>query len=305
MSKRVSFARILLKNRGEYTLLPYRVDPRKRRWQKRRSESAGTTKPSGFGSVALPGWERRLPERFVFEQFGDLREGIRGREGPVLIGELADSGERWVLKPTNEGAVAKEIISSVVGRSLGLNVPPAAVVEKGKKLMAASMLVPDLSHLAPFSNRDPLYRGPNGPENVPNYWQQVALGDLLGDIDRKGGNWGVTPDGQRWDFDFSLSQEAYNFLGPDEPGWNRMRLKHMQKSLERKRQAISPEAFERYLEPYRTLAESEPEKLYGWLGDTGDLGVILMVDGSLRDTLIAAGRANREAVRLALKEVGV
>ncbi|MGK0618104.1 hypothetical protein [Meiothermus cerbereus] len=305
MSKRVSFARILLKNRGEYALLPSKVDPRKHRWQKRRSESARTTKPSGFGSVALPGWERRLPERFVFEQFGDLREGNRGREGPVLIGELADSGERWILKPTNEGAVSREIIASVIGRSLGLNVPPAAVVEQGKKLMAASMLVPELRHAAPFSSRNPLHFGPDGPENVPNYWQQVALGDLLGDIDRKGGNWGVTPDGRRWDFDFSLSQEAYNFLGPDEPGWNRMRLKHMKQNLERKRQAVSPEAFQRYLEPYRTLAENDPEKLYGWLGGVSDLGVILIVGGSLRDTLIASGRANREAARLALNEVGV
>ncbi len=302
MSKRVSFARILLKNRGEYALLPSKVDPRKRRWQKRRSESAGTTKPSGFGSVALPGWEHYPPKRFAFEEFRDLCEGNRGREGPVLIGELADSGEHWVLKPTNEGAVAKEIIASVVGRSLGLNVAPAAVAEKGKMLMAASMLVPELSHQAPFNNRDPLYRGPEGPD-IPNYWQQVALGKLLGDVDRKGGNWGVTPDGRRWDFDFSLSENAHYFVFPDTEDLNRGRVRHMRSTIEQMRPKLSGPVFERFLEPYRLLAEGDPEKLYSWVGDTDDLGVLLIDGRKLKDALIEAGHANRKAAQAVLKEL--
>jgi hypothetical protein len=301
MSKRVSFARILLKNRGEYALLPSRVDPRKRRWQKRRSESAGTTKPSGFGSVALPGWERHLPERFVFERFGNLRQGSAGRHGPVSVGELPN-GEHWVLKPTGEGAVSNEIIASVVGRSLGLLVPPAGVVEKGKNLLAASMYVPELRHVAPFSIRDPLYFGPDGPD-IPNYWQQVALGKLLGDIDRKGGNWGVTPDGRRWDFDFSLSENAYYFVSPDAEDLNRGRARHMRSTIEQMRPKLSGPAFERFLEPYRLLAEGEPEKLYGWVGDTGDLGVLLIDGRKLKDALIEAGYANRKAAQVVLKEL--
>ncbi|WP_233493208.1 MULTISPECIES: hypothetical protein [unclassified Meiothermus] len=302
----VSYARILIKGREGYALLPSKADPRKRRWQKlpKADQSAGTTKPKGFGSLALPGWERRLPERLPFERFGNLSKGEMGRRGPVLLAEVEGSreGERWVLKPSNEGAAANEIIASVVGRSLGLNVPPAIVVEKEADLLAGSLYVPELRHVASFNVRNQLIFGPDGPEDIPNYWPQAALGKMLGDIDRKGGNWGVAPDGQRWDFDFSLSEGASKFVAPDTPDWNRQRLIDFREAIEWGRSKLSPSAFRRYLEPFQAIADTDPEKLYGWAGRVGDLGGLFLGKGPLGPSLIKAGHANRKAVQAALQE---
>lgn len=296
--KRIAYARTLLKGRPGYALKPSKANPRVRRWTK---QSAGATTATGFAALALPGAERRLPERFSLQQFGPLREGRMGRNGPVWVGELPN-GERWVLKPTTEGAAANEILASVVGRSLGLKVPPAGVVEGGRELLAASLYVPELRHSAPFNSRNPLHFGPDGPD-IPNYWQQVALGKLLGDIDRKGGNWGVAPDGQRWDFDFSLSEEAAKFVAPDAPDWNRHREQSFREAIEALRPRLSPAALGRFLEPYRTLAESDPEELYGWVAGVGDLGVLHLGGRSLKDALIEAGYANRRAAQAVLSEV--
>lgn len=314
----VSYAAFSPKVREGYALKPSKNNPRVKRWmrlrphpQEKSAQSSGATKPAGFGSLALPGWERRLPERVSFTEFTNLRQGEMGRNGPVLLADFRDgivqvdesqAGDRWVIKPSNEGAAANEIIASVVGRSLGLNVPPAIVIEKGPDLLAGSLYVPQMFHVAPFNNRDQLRFGPEGPADIPNYWPQVALGRLMGDIDRKGGNWGVTPDGQRWDFDFSLSEAATKFVAPDEPAWNRQRLADMQEVLEQMRGKLSPAAFRRFIEPYQVLAESDPEKLYGWASGVGDLGGLFVGRRPLGPALIEAGYANRKAAQLALKE---
>jgi hypothetical protein len=216
----------------------------------------------------------------------------------VLVGSLGSA--RWVLKPSSEDAVANEIIASVIGRSLGLNVPPAMAVDRDGGLWAASLLIPDLEHRAPFNNRNPLYKGPDGPEDIHNYWPQAALGKLLGDIDRKGGNWGVSPDGARWDFDYSLSANSNIFVAPDNPDWYRQRQMHLRDAVEWAAR-LSPHARERYLEPFYALAESDPEALYGWASGVGDLGGIFMGKEALGPALIEAGHANRRAVAEALK----
>lgn len=197
----------------------------------------------------------------------------------------------------------------MVGRSLGLNVPPASVVERGKELLAASMLVPNFQHdpRVGFNNRNPLRFGPDGPEDIPNYWPQVGLGRLLGDIDRKGGNWGLDQNGQRWDFDFSLSEDTAKFIFPDTPAWHRQRVLDVLRGVESMRaRGLTPAALEGFLEPYRTLAQAEPEDLFGWVdGSAGDLGVLLLDGRSLKDALIEAGHANRRATREALGELGL
>ena len=297
------------KGRSGYVLKPSKANPRVRRWTKERqsarttNEGTTTWMANGFAALALPGIERRLPERFSLQQFGPLQEGRMGRDGPVWVGQLPN-GESWVLKKSIEHAIANEILASVVGRSLGLKVPPAAVVEGGREPLAASLYVPELRHAAPFNSRNPFHFGPDGPADIPNYWQQVALGKLFGDIDRKGGNWGVTPDGQRWDFDFSLSEAATQFIAPDAPDWNRHREQNFREVIETMRQRISPSAMKRFLEPYHALAESDPEKLYGWVTGVGDLGVFNLRGLSLKDALIEAGHANRRAAQAALSEVG-
>ncbi|WP_245969478.1 hypothetical protein [Calidithermus roseus] len=259
----------------------------------------------GRGSVLPPDWLTRWPERRRFEDFSDFERGGLGRDGPVTVGRLG--AERWVLKPSDE-AVANEIIASVVGRSLGLLVPPAMAVDKGDEIWAASLRVPALRHdpRVGFNDRNPFRFGPEGPEDIPNYWQQVGLGKLLGDIDRKGGNWGLDQYGRRWDFDFSLSDHANFFLAPDTPEWNHYRKDRFKGDIESMRiRGLSSSALQRFLEPYRTLAESDPEKLYGWVSGVGDLGGLFMGKKPLGPSLIEAGHANRKAVGEVLRELGV
>ncbi|ADH65287.1 hypothetical protein Mesil_3483 (plasmid) [Allomeiothermus silvanus DSM 9946] len=258
------------------------------------------------GSVLPPGWQTRLPERRRFQEFAVLEPGGRGRNGPVLVGRLGK--ERWVLKSSDLAGAANEIIASVVGRSLGLLVPPAMAVDKGGDLWAASMHVFGLQHhpRVGFNDRNPFRFGPDGPADIPNYWPQVALGKLLGDHDRKGGNWGIDQYGQRWDFDFSLSENAHLFIGPDAPDWNHYRREFFREGIEgMQARGISPSALEGFLIPYRALAQSDPEKLYGWTSEVGDLGGLFMGQRPLGPALIEAARANRQAMREALEDLGL
>ncbi|WP_157205781.1 hypothetical protein [Calidithermus timidus] len=301
----IAFARKILKGQEGYRLLPSKTDPRKRRWQRTDTDTPSPRPPTGKGSVLPPDWSTRLPERRRFEEFGELEPGGMGRNGPVTVGRLGD--ERWVLKPSNEGAVMNEIVASLVGRSLGLKVPPAIAVAKGSDLWAGSLLVDHLEHhpRVGFNDRNPLKFGPDGPEDIPNYWQQVGLGKLLGDIDRKGGNWGIDQYGQRWDFDFSLSENANLFYGPDDESWHAARKRHFQEAIEAMRGKLTPTAFRRYLEPYHTLAESDPERLYGWAGGLDNLDGLVPWGEPLGPALIEAGQANRRAMREVLAGLGL
>lgn len=261
----------------------------------------------GHARWALPpGWRTRPPERLDHAAFEGFELGGPGRDGPVQLAALGP--ERWVLKPADAGSAANEVIASVVGRSLGLRVPPAGVVGHGGGLLAASLLVPWLRHdpRVGFNDRNPLRFGPSGPADIPNYWPQVGLGRLLGDIDRKGGNWGLDQHGQRWDFDFSLSEGAAKFVAPDTPGWHRQRVLDLRQGVEAMRaRGLTPAALEGFLVPYRTLAQAEPEDLFGWLGGVGDLGVLRLDGRSLKEALIEAGHANRRAAREALGGLGL
>lgn len=112
--------------------------------------------------------------------------------------------------------------------------------------------------------------------------------------------------GQRWDFDFSLSENAHLFIGPDAPDWNHYRREFFREGIKgMQARGISPSALEGFLIPYRALAQSDPEKLYGWTSEVGDLGGLFMGPRPLGPALIEAARANRQAMREALEDLGL
>lgn len=203
--------------RDGLALLPSKKNPRVRRWQRVYQHVRGK---AGRASTVFPtpptpkGWPEdwlewgwHVPDIMEFDDVEDA-----GGFGPVWKAKGKWRGLTWFLKEDYDDAAARaEVISSAVARAMGAATPPVLLV--GEKA-TASLVVPGFTHR--HVGRSPFWYGPGGPEGVRNYWAQVALGHILGDDDRHGGNYSFI-DGWRWDIDWGLAEHwpMWSMYTPD------------------------------------------------------------------------------------------